>query len=125
MYRIIRSYEVIGHDGLCRLAGYYQQGTPALAIRLLPERIPSLAEIGAPKAWQKMKALEQGLILVTGRTGAGKTTTLAAFIEALNQEKSYHIITLEKINTKDMIQMYEVSRSLIILGTLGVNFFCL
>lgn len=78
-----------------RVNAYFQQGVPALAIRLLPERIPSLAEIGAPKAWQKMKELDQGLILVTGRTGSGKTTTLAAFIEELNREKSYHIITLE------------------------------
>ena len=78
-----------------RVNAYFQQGFPALAIRLLPERIPSLAEIGAPKAWQKMKELDQGLILVTGRTGSGKTTTLAAFIEELNREKSYHIITLE------------------------------
>ena len=87
-----------------RVNAYYQQGVPALAIRLLPERIPSLAEIGAPKAWQKMKELDQGLILVTGRTGSGKTTTLAAFIEELNREKSYHIITLEEISIKDMIR---------------------
>ena len=78
-----------------RVNAYYQQGGPALAIRLLPERIPSLAELGAPPAWQKLKEVEHGLILVTGRTGSGKTTTLAAFIEELNREKSYHIVTLE------------------------------
>ena len=93
---------------------YYQQGWPALALRLLPERIPGLAEIGAWKAWQKMKEADQGLILVTGRTGSGKTTTLAAFIEELNREKSYHIVTLEEISTKDMIQTHEVPRSLVI-----------
>ncbi|SHK78484.1 twitching motility protein PilT [Selenomonas ruminantium] len=78
-----------------RVNAYYQQGWLALAIRLLPERIPSLAELGAPKAWQKIKEFDQGLVLVTGRTGSGKTTTLAAFIEELNREKAYHIITLE------------------------------
>ena len=78
-----------------RVHAYYQQGWPALAFRLLPERIPSLAELGAPKAWQQMKDVDQGLVLVTGRTGSGKSTTLAAFIEELNQEKSYHIVTLE------------------------------
>ena len=46
-------------------------------------------------AWQKMKNIDQGLILVTGRTGSGKSTTLAAFIEELNHEKPYHIVTLE------------------------------
>ena len=97
-----------------RVNAYYQQGWIALALRLLPERIPALAEIGAWKAWQKMKEVDQGLILVTGRTGSGKTTTLAAFIEELNREKSYHIVTLEEISTKDMIQTHEVPRSLVI-----------
>lgn len=102
-----------------RVNAYYQQGFPALAIRLLPERIPSLAEIGAPRAWQKMKKLDQGLILVTGRTGSGKTTTLAAFIEALNQEKSYHIITLE-----DPVEfIYEPRRCFISQRELGRDFF--
>ncbi len=78
-----------------RVHAYYQQGCLALAFRLLPEKIPSLAELGAPKAWQKMKGIDQGLILVTGRTGSGKSTTLAAFIEELNHEKPYHIVTLE------------------------------
>ena len=78
-----------------RVHAYYQQNWLALAFRLLPEQIPTLAALRAPKVWQKMKELSQGLILVTGRTGAGKSTTLAAFIEELNREKSHHIITLE------------------------------
>ncbi|MCR5439208.1 MAG: PilT/PilU family type 4a pilus ATPase [Selenomonas sp.] len=102
-----------------RVNAYYQQGFLALAIRLLPEKIPSLGEIGAPRAWDKMKGLEQGLILVTGRTGSGKTTTLAAFIEALNQEKSYHIITLE-----DPVEfLYEPRRCFISQRELGRDFF--
>lgn len=78
-----------------RVHAYYQQDRLAMALRLLPERIPTLAELDAPKAWQRMKELNQGLILVTGRTGSGKSTTLAAFIQELNQEKAYHIVTLE------------------------------
>lgn len=78
-----------------RINAYRQQSYPALAVRLLPDRIPRLAELNVPAVWQKMKELDQGLILVTGRTGSGKTTTLAAFIEELNREKAYHIVTLE------------------------------
>ena len=78
-----------------RVNAYYQQGYPALAMRLLPERIPTLEELGAPAAWQKLKEINQGLILVTGRTGSGKSTTLAAFLEELNREKSLNMITLE------------------------------
>lgn len=78
-----------------RVHVYYQQEHLAMALRLLPERIPTLPELGAPKAWQRMKEVDRGLILVTGRTGSGKSTTLAAFIEELNREKAYHIVTLE------------------------------
>ena len=88
-----------------RVNAYCQQGFPALAIRLLPERIPSLAELGAPKAWQKLKEVDHGLILVTGRTGSGKTTILAAFLEELNREKAYHIVTLEERGIPRLIQM--------------------
>ena len=106
-----------------RVNAYYQQGWAALALRLLPERIPALAEIGAWKAWQKMKEADQGLILVTGRTGSGKTTTLAAFIEELNREKSYHIVTLEEISIPNIIQMYEVLRPFIYKGFEGLRTF--
>lgn len=78
-----------------RVHAYYQQGFPAIALRLLPERIPSLTELGLPAAWQQMKERDKGLILVTGRTGSGKSTTLAAFIQELNREKACHIVTLE------------------------------
>lgn len=78
-----------------RVNAYRQQGYPALAVRLLPDKIPRLTDLNVPAVWQKMKELDQGLILVTGRTGAGKSTTLAAFIEELNREKAYHIVTLE------------------------------
>ena len=101
-----------------RVHAYYQKGWPALAFRLLPERIPSLSELGAPDIWQKMKEIVQGFILVTGRTGSGKSTTLAAFIEELNREKSYHIVTLE-----DPIEfLYRADRSFISQRELGSDF---
>lgn len=102
-----------------RVHVYYQQGWLAMALRLLPERIPSLAELGMPKAWQAMKELEQGLVLVTGRTGSGKSTTLAAFIEELNQEKAYHIVTLE-----DPIEyVFQPKRCFISQRELGRDFY--
>ena len=74
---------------------YFQQGVPALALRLLPARIPTLQEIGAPPALAALTTAEQGFILVTGRTGMGKTTTLAAFLDTINHSRAAHIITLE------------------------------
>lgn len=106
-------------DRRFRVHAYYQQNWLALAFRLLPARIPNLAELKAPKAWQQMKVIDQGLILVTGRTGSGKSTTLAAFIEEINQEKPYHIITLE-----DPIEyIFQPDKSFISQRELGRDFF--
>ena len=106
-------------DRRFRIHAYYQQNWPAFAFRLLPARIPKLAELKAPKAWQQMKHIDQGLILVTGRTGSGKSTTLAAFIAEVNQEKSYHIITLE-----DPIEyIFQPDKSFISQRELGRDFF--
>lgn len=74
---------------------YFQQGRLAFALRLLPASIPTLEEIGAPQALMDFLDAGQGLILVTGRTGSGKTTTLAAFLDAVNHRSARHILTLE------------------------------
>ena len=78
-----------------RVNAYYQGGKPALALRIVPRHIPTLEEIGAPAALQKLLTARQGLILVTGSTGTGKTTTLASFLAAINSERAAHIVTLE------------------------------
>ena len=67
----------------------------SLALRLLPETCPQLAELGAPPALAELLHEESGLILVTGATGSGKSTTLAAMVEHLNQQRDGHILTLE------------------------------
>ncbi|HFW4017387.1 TPA: type IV pilus twitching motility protein PilT [Salmonella enterica subsp. enterica serovar Adelaide] len=72
----------------------HQQGT-SLALRLLPERCPDLAEIQTPPIVPALLASENGLILVTGATGCGKSTTLAAMVGHLNQHADKHILTLE------------------------------
>jgi twitching motility protein PilT len=63
--------------------------------RVVPSRIPSLAELALPQAVFNLVRIEQGLVLVTGPTGSGKSTTLAAIIDYLNQEYDKHIVTIE------------------------------
>ena len=74
---------------------YYQRGKMAVALRYIPKVIRTLAELGLPEYLYNFVENNQGLILVTGPTGHGKSTTLAALVEYLNQHKQYHIITIE------------------------------
>lgn len=74
---------------------YLQRGKLAASFRLIPRQIRSLAETGLPPVISKITELRQGLILVTGPTGHGKSTTLAAFINQINQTRPVHIITIE------------------------------
>ena len=74
---------------------YRQKGHIAIALRLIPFKIPSLDELGVPAVLAKLTSLKQGFILVTGPTGHGKSTTLASFINKINQERTEHILTVE------------------------------
>lgn len=88
---------------------YKQQGRATTAIRLLNQKIPSLTALGLPNVLQTLVEEPRGLILVTGPTGSGKSTTLAAMIEWLNLNKSHHVLTVE-----DPIEyIYEPKKSLI------------
>ncbi|MEQ1852638.1 MAG: type IV pilus twitching motility protein PilT [Chthoniobacteraceae bacterium] len=78
-----------------RASLYSQKGTMALALRLIPRRMLSLDEIGLPPAVHELLRLPRGLILVTGPTGSGKTTTLAAMLDEINGSGTAHIITIE------------------------------
>ena len=78
-----------------RINAYFQREQPSLAFRLIPSIIPSLKDIGAPAALSKLIDATQGLLLVTGRTGSGKSTTLASFIDAISKAHACHILTLE------------------------------
>lgn len=78
-----------------RLNIYRQQGKPAIAIRLISDVIPTLEALGVPSVFLSLRRKESGLILVTGRTGAGKTTTIAAFLAELTETRANHIVTLE------------------------------
>ena len=79
----------------CRLNLFRQQGVWSAAIRLLNEHIPDMSELGLPKAVQEFPGYSQGLVLITGETGSGKSTTLAAVLNEINKTQSKHILTLE------------------------------
>jgi len=74
---------------------YYQMGSLAAAFRIIPERPLSLDELGSPEIFKELVKKEKGLILVTGPTGSGKSTTLAAMINEINENYSKHILTME------------------------------
>lgn len=79
----------------CRINLFRQQGAVSAAIRILSEQIPELDSLGLPPAVQSLPGLKRGIVLVTGETGSGKSTTLAAMLNRINQTASKHIITLE------------------------------
>jgi len=78
-----------------RVNAYHQRNVGAIAFRLIPSKIPTIESLGMPSVLYDLAEKPQGLILVTGPTGSGKSTTLAAMIDYINENKSKHIITLE------------------------------
>jgi twitching motility protein PilT len=84
-------------DGQARFRAnaYHQRGSVALSLRLIPYRIPSFDDLGLPPVLRDWVDLPQGLVLVTGPTGSGKSTTLAAMIDAINKHRRCHVITIE------------------------------
>lgn len=78
-----------------RLNAYRQKDHPAMAIRLLSETIPTIDELGLPVVLKELCNLPRGLIIVTGPTGSGKSTSLAAMIDYINTNKKVHILTME------------------------------
>ncbi len=74
---------------------FMQRGNVAVALRQIPYRIRSFEELGLPKVVADFSKLPRGLVLVTGPTGSGKSTTLAAIIDKINKERPVHIITVE------------------------------
>ena len=78
-----------------RVNVFHQEGKLACAIRLLNSNIPSLDKLGMPPAVLELAKKRKGLVLVTGPTGAGKSTTLAAMLQYINENRSCHIITIE------------------------------
>src|SRR5262245_16382165 len=74
---------------------FQQRGTVGMVIRVIPTQIRSFEELGLPPVLKKIADEERGLVLVTGTTGSGKTTTLAAMIDHVNRTRSMHVMTIE------------------------------
>jgi twitching motility protein PilT len=81
--------------GRFRVNGYRQRGAISFAFRFIPKEIPSFAKLGLPDGVAALAGEHRGLVLVTGATGSGKSTTLAAIINAINRGRQQHIVTIE------------------------------
>ncbi|HWO57909.1 MAG TPA: PilT/PilU family type 4a pilus ATPase, partial [bacterium] len=81
--------------GRFRLNLYRQRGTPGIACRAVLTQVPTMAELHLPDAIRKLCAVRRGLVILTGATGSGKSTTLASMIEEINGTRSENIVTVE------------------------------
>jgi twitching motility protein PilT len=88
---------------------HYQRGTVAGSIRLLPEKIPTIESLHLPPTIRKLAEARQGLVLVTGATGCGKSSTLAALVDLINSQRHDHVVTIE-----DPIEFVHTNRNSII-----------
>ena len=84
-----------GDLGRFRVNAFHERGNLAASLRLIPNQIKTITELGMPPVIQSFADFPRGLVLVTGPTGSGKSTTLAALIDKINSEKAQHIITIE------------------------------
>lgn len=101
-----------------RVNCHFEQGHMGMVARIITHEIPSMEDIGMPEIGYELTRIQQGFILVTGPTGCGKSTTLAAMIRLINEERKAHIVTLE-----DPIEfVHESIKSLIRQRQLGSDF---
>lgn len=84
-----------GDLGRFRVNAFHEKGNLAAALRLIPTKIRSIEDLGLPKVVSNFTEFPRGLVLVTGPTGSGKSTTQAAMIDKINTDKAVHIITIE------------------------------
>lgn len=98
-----------------RVNAYTQRGSAAGAFRIIPEKVPTIDELKLPQICHTFATLQQGFILVTGPTGQGKSSTLAAIIEEINVNRAEHIVTIE-----DPVEfVYQNKKSIISQRELG------
>jgi twitching motility protein PilT len=78
-----------------RVNSYFQRASLSAAFRLIPSEMPALRDLGLPPVLQEFTKKPRGFVLVTGPTGSGKSTTLAAMLDSINEERHEHILTIE------------------------------
>jgi twitching motility protein PilT len=114
-----RSVDLCFHrEGIGRFRAniHYQRGTLAGSLRLLPERIPTLESLNLPPILRRLSEARQGLVLLTGHTGCGKSSTLAALVDLVNTHRHDHVVTIEDpiefqhTNRESVIEQIEVGR---------------
>jgi twitching motility protein PilT len=92
-----------------RVNGFRQRGAISFAFRVIPSQIPSFSDLGLPSGVKRLSSEHRGLILVTGPTGSGKTTTLACMLDQINRTRRQHIVTIE-----DPIEILHADRGCIV-----------
>src|SRR6185436_11136764 len=103
--------------GRFRANAFHQRGSLGLALRAIPAQVPTIEELNLPKVLEEMALEERGLIVVTGTTSSGKSTTLAAMIDHVNRTEANHVITIE-----DPIEfIIEEKRSIVNQREVGID----
>jgi twitching motility protein PilT len=88
------SYSLPGSNRF-RVNIFMQRGTCAVVMRVIPGKVPDFALLNLPSELEKIVGLRNGIVLVTGPTGSGKSSTLAAIIDKINKDQAYHVLTIE------------------------------
>jgi twitching motility protein PilT len=102
--------------GRFRANVHHQRGTIAGSVRILPEKIPTLESLHLPARLRTLAEARQGLLLITGPTGCGKSSTLAALVDEINSQRRDHVVTIEDpiefvhVNRKSIIEQIEVGQ---------------
>ena len=95
--------------GRFRANVHHQRGTLSGSFRLLPEKVPSLESLHLPPVLRKLAEARQGLVLISGPTGCGKSSTLAALVDLINTDRHHHVVTIE-----DPVEFVHTNRNSVI-----------
>lgn len=99
-----------------KVMAFYQRGSLAISLHFIPTRLPRLTELGLPPEVEKFAALTRGLVLITGPYGSGRTTTMNAIVNEINERRAVNIVIVEQpieylfVNNQSMIEQREVGR---------------